>query len=60
MSSSSFINAFKYIPKELFRVNNGHSIRLREWSVKRQRSFDLFTEAGRVKPKALDPSSYKG
>ena len=56
--SSSFINSFKVIPKELFRVNNGRYIQLREWTVKRSRSYDLRTEAGNVKPKALNPMSY--
>ncbi|KAI9679894.1 MAG: hypothetical protein M1817_004909 [Caeruleum heppii] len=57
-SSSKFINAFKIIPKELFRLNNGPSIALREYSPQRNRSYDLLTEAGKVKPKALQPSSY--
>lgn len=48
------------MPKELFRVNNGHLIRLRDRSVKETGSYDLLTEAGKVKPKALDPATYSG
>ncbi|MCJ1226393.1 hypothetical protein MMC12_003044 [Toensbergia leucococca] len=59
MSSPVIIKCFKSLPKELFRVNSGRNIRLREWSVRRSNSFDLFTEAGMVKPKALDPSTYE-
>ncbi|MCJ1340505.1 hypothetical protein MMC09_005801 [Bachmanniomyces sp. S44760] len=46
------------MPKELFRVNNGRLIKLREWTVNCEGSFDLRTEAGKVKPKALSPTSY--
>jgi hypothetical protein len=58
--SSRLINVFKTIPKELFRVNNGRSVRLREYGPQRQRSYDILTEAGNVKAKALDPQSYQG
>ncbi len=54
------INTFKILPKELFRVNNGPSISLRALPTKPQGSYDLLTEAGKVKPKALDPKSYAG
>ena len=59
-SSSKFVNSFKVMPKELFRVNNGRLIKLREWTVNCEGSFDLRTEAGKVKPKALSPTSYSG
>ena len=57
---SNFINSFKYAPVLLFRLNAGKSIKLREHSVKRSKSFDVFSEAGKVFPKALDPSTYQG
>ena len=57
---SKYIKSFMVMPKELFRVNNGHSIRLRDRSVKETGSYDLLTEAGKVKPKALDPATYSG
>lgn len=41
-------------------MNNGRYVALRERSARRSRSYDLLTEAGRVKPKALDPRSYQG
>ncbi|KAF2760178.1 hypothetical protein EJ05DRAFT_274469 [Pseudovirgaria hyperparasitica] len=55
----SLINVFRTVPKELFRVNYGLAIRLREWSLQRQRSYDILTDSGRVKAKALDPHNYK-
>ncbi|MCJ1364640.1 hypothetical protein MMC16_003754 [Acarospora aff. strigata] len=55
---AKFINTFKILPKELFRVNNGPSIRLRAWPTKPKGSYDLLTEAGKVKPKGLDSKSY--
>ncbi|KAF2177148.1 hypothetical protein K469DRAFT_604466 [Zopfia rhizophila CBS 207.26] len=58
--SSTLITVFKHIPKELFRVNNGRAIILREWSLQRQRSFDIVTKSGKVKAKALDPATYRG
>ncbi|KAF2799226.1 hypothetical protein K505DRAFT_321302 [Melanomma pulvis-pyrius CBS 109.77] len=56
--SSKFIRSFKAFPMELFRVNNGRAIRLREWSPQRTR-YDVLTEAGSVKAKALNPATYK-
>jgi hypothetical protein len=59
---SKYIKAFTAIPKELFRLNNGNTVRLRAHPGPRkpQRSFDLLTEAGMVKPKALNPEIYDG
>jgi len=59
---SKYIKAFTTIPKELFRLNNGKTVRLRAYPgpSKPQRSFDLLTEAGMVKPKALKPEIYDG
>lgn len=44
------------MPKGLFRLKNGTSISLRDRCVKRSRNYDPLTEAGKVKPKALDPA----
>lgn len=51
--------AFLQVPMELFRVNNGRMTRLREYDGKR-RSYDVITNAGKVQPKARDPSTYAG
>ncbi|MCJ1463596.1 hypothetical protein MMC07_002204 [Pseudocyphellaria aurata] len=55
---SKYIQRFSVIPKDLFRVNNGPSITLRDRTVKKTGPYDLVTEAGKVKPKALDPNTY--
>ncbi|MCJ1249704.1 hypothetical protein MMC30_006930 [Trapelia coarctata] len=55
---STYIGSFTVIPKELFRTNNGTSIVLRDRAMKPTGSYDLLTEAGKVKPKALDPATY--
>ncbi|KAF2254666.1 hypothetical protein BU26DRAFT_143283 [Trematosphaeria pertusa] len=56
--SPSLIAVFKIFPKELFRVNNGRAVRLREWSLQRQRRFDVLTNSGMVQAKALNPDTY--
>jgi hypothetical protein len=56
----NFINSFRHVPVLLFRLNTGKSIKLRERSVKRSKSFDVLSEAGKVYPKALDPATYRG
>ncbi|KAG9252688.1 uncharacterized protein F5Z01DRAFT_222722 [Emericellopsis atlantica] len=56
---SKFINSFKHVPLLLFRLNSGKSIKLREYSARRSRSFDVLSEAGTVKAKALTPSTYE-
>lgn len=58
--ASMLINVFKTVPKELFRVNNGRAVRLREWSLQRNRSYDILTDAGKVNAKVLDPNTYRG
>ncbi|EEQ31305.1 hypothetical protein McanMca71_004580 [Microsporum canis] len=58
---SGFIRAFTVFPKEMFRLNNGRSIRLRWFPgpIKpEKRSFDILTTEGKVLPKALDPQNY--
>jgi len=57
---SKLIKTFTAIPKELFRLNNGTSVLLRDRNVKPTGSYDLVTVGGKVKPKALDPASYAG
>ena len=57
---SKLIRTFTAIPIELFRLNNGSSVRLRDRNVKPTGSYDLVTVGGKVKPKALDPKSYAG
>ncbi|KAF1965911.1 hypothetical protein BU23DRAFT_603841 [Bimuria novae-zelandiae CBS 107.79] len=54
---SKFIRSFKVFPVELFRVNNGRAIRLREWAPQKT-SYDIITEDGRAKAKALNPATY--
>jgi hypothetical protein len=58
--SSTFINIFKVIPKELFRLNYGCNVALREWTPNGKRCYDILTEAGMVKPKALNAATYRG
>ncbi|CAI7625725.1 unnamed protein product [Penicillium glandicola] len=61
MSNNRFIQSFTQIPKDIFRVNSGPFIRLRAWPgpTRPHGVFDLLTTAGKVQPKALDPSSYE-
>lgn len=61
MSNNRFIQSFTRVPKELFRLNTGPTIRLRAQPgpVRPQRSFDLLTEAGKVRPLALNPATYE-
>ncbi|PNY23832.1 Uncharacterized protein TCAP_06225 [Tolypocladium capitatum] len=55
---SSLVAVFRRFPKDLFRVNNGLQVQLREWSPKR-RVFDIKVSDRWVKPLALDPLSYQ-
>ncbi|OAA63639.1 hypothetical protein SPI_03802 [Niveomyces insectorum RCEF 264] len=54
----NLIAVFNTLPKELFRVNNGPYVRLRDWSVRRQ-VYDVVSQNGRIMPKALDASTYQ-
>jgi len=57
---SKYINRFTTIPKELFRLNYGSAISLRDRTIKKTGSYDILTEAGKVKPKAItNPETYK-
>lgn len=57
---AKYIAKFTAMPKEMFRLNMGTSVALRDGVVKRRGAFDIWTYAGKVKPKALDPDSYVG
>lgn len=57
---SGLIDTSRIVPKVLFRLNKGTSISLRDRTVKPRGLYDLTTENGMVKPKALDPQSYRG
>ncbi|KAG8426165.1 hypothetical protein J3459_008392 [Metarhizium acridum] len=52
------IKVFKTFPKELFRVNNGAHVQLREWALNRP-VYDVILSHGLVQAKALNPSSYR-
>ncbi|KAF4549041.1 Hypothetical protein D9617_24g017550 [Elsinoe fawcettii] len=56
-----FIKSFKTIPKPLFRMNNGNSIRLRavEGPERPKKPFDLLTTSAMAQPKALYPERYE-
>lgn len=41
-------------------MNNGPLIRLRAFPTRPTGAYDLLTEGGKVKPRALDPNSYAG
>ncbi|KAH8657491.1 hypothetical protein BGZ60DRAFT_567247 [Tricladium varicosporioides] len=59
---TGFIASFKAIPLEIFRVNKGPCILLREWATfppQRSTIFDLYTYEGKVLPKALDKTTYQ-
>jgi hypothetical protein len=59
-SMEGMINAYRTVPKELLRINNGRLIRLRPWA-EGLATYDLFLDShGEIRPKALDPSCYKG
>ncbi|TPX21691.1 hypothetical protein DIZ76_015653 [Coccidioides immitis] len=61
MSYNRFIQSFKKIPKDLFRLNTSTTVRLRAQPgpLRPQRSFDLLTIAGKAQPKALNPDTYE-
>lgn len=61
MSINRFIQSFMQVPKELFRLNSGRAIRLRAYPapIRPQGLFDLLTVDGKVRPLALDPSTYE-
>jgi hypothetical protein len=57
---AKYIQRFTVLPKELFRTNNGFSISLRDRTLKPTGSYDVVTEAGNVKPKAMYSDTYAG
>ncbi|KAF7621565.1 hypothetical protein F9C07_10581 [Aspergillus flavus] len=52
---AKYLGRFNSFPKELFRLNNGDIIRVRDRTVKKVGSFDVISEGGKLKPKALQP-----
>jgi hypothetical protein len=50
---------FREFPKELFRVNNGLTVKLRVWAPQLH-VYDIFVRNGMVEPKALNPKTYLG
>ena len=59
MSQRNLLGVFRTFPKELFRINNGSTIKLRVWTPTR-RSYDIFARDELVSPAALDPQTYSG
>jgi hypothetical protein len=60
--AAGFIASFKVTPLEIFRVNKGPRIFLREWAAfppQRSTIFDLHTYKGKVLPKALNKATYQ-
>jgi hypothetical protein len=54
------IKAYRVVPKELFRTNNGPLIRVRPWAPGLT-SYDIHvSQAGTVLPKALHLPTYRG
>ncbi|QPH03919.1 hypothetical protein C2857_000366 [Epichloe festucae Fl1] len=58
MMAANLIGVFKTFPKELFRVNNGHLVQLRQWMPKRH-AYDVHVTQGMIQAKALHPCSYQ-
>jgi hypothetical protein len=57
----STIGVYRRFPKELFRLNKGPQIRLREYKFRQGKSFDVLANAsGNVEPRALNPNTYEG
>lgn len=57
----SVVGVYRRFPKELFRLNNGPQIRLREYKLRQGNSFDVLANAsGNIEPRALNLSTYKG
>ncbi|RMZ85071.1 hypothetical protein DV738_g364, partial [Chaetothyriales sp. CBS 135597] len=57
---AKYINRFSVVPKELFRLGNGPTVSLRDRAVKKVGSYDILSETGKVKPKAItSPETYR-
>ncbi|OJD13044.1 hypothetical protein AJ78_06459 [Emergomyces pasteurianus Ep9510] len=59
--TNRFLNSFNHFPNEIFRFNFGPVVRLREHldpTTPPHGPFDILTEAGKVKPRALNPATY--
>ncbi|PGH05162.1 hypothetical protein GX51_03061 [Blastomyces parvus] len=59
--TNRFLRSFNHFPSEIFRLNFGRVVRLREHMdpiAPPIGPFDLLTEGGKVKPRALNPATY--
>lgn len=61
MRRIAVLGVYKRFPKELFRLNKGPQVRLREYKLRWGNSFDILANAsGNVGPGALDLKTYAG
>ena len=52
---------YKKFPRELFRLNKGPKIRLREFKTRKGPLYDVVAnDKGKIEPKALYPATYTG
>lgn len=57
----SAVGVYKKFPKELFRLNKGPYVRLREYKSRRGPCYDVVANNdGNVEPRALDLATYAG
>ena len=57
----SVLGVYRKFPRELFRLNKGPRVRLREYKSRRGPLFDVVAnDDGNIEPKALDPATYTG
>jgi len=57
----SVLGVYRKFPRELFRLNKGPRVRLREFKSRRGPLFDVVANGdGNIEPKALDPATYTG
>jgi hypothetical protein len=57
----SVLGVYRKFPRELFRLNKGVHIRLREHKSRRGPLFDVVAnDRGNIEPRALDLTSYAG
>ena len=57
----SMLGVYRKFPRELFKLNKGPQIRLREYKLPRGPSFDVVANhEGNIEPRALDLATYAG
>ena len=57
----SVVGVYRKFPRELFRLNKGPRVRLREYKSRRGPLYDVVAnDDGNIEPKALDPATYTG